>query len=165
MDSVAGRVARVTIYKGEVILPGRLAPEGTEAGLQVKITPGKRAYGIRVSDMSSLAAMIRPNSRVDIMVVIDDPEQPGKRVAKLFMSNMRVLAIGPIEAAAATIEVSPEEAERLAVAASQGQIHLVLRGYGDPDSVRTLGRPMPNVMRLSRPDSLSVRVIRGTPPR
>jgi pilus assembly protein CpaB len=150
MDSVAGRVARVTIYKGEVILPGRLAPAGTEAGLQVKITPGKRAYGIRINDVSSLAAMIRPNSRVDIMVVIDDPEQPGKRVAKLFMSNMRVLAIGPttqrgadgrpINAAVATIEATPEETERLAIAAAQGQIQLVLRGYGDPGSVSTRRR-------------------------
>ena len=62
------------IYKGEALVPGRLAPEGTGAGLEVKITPGKRAYGIRINDVASLAGMVQPNSRVDIMVVIDDPE-------------------------------------------------------------------------------------------
>ena len=148
VDSVATRVTRVPIYKGEAIVPGRLAPEGTGAGLEVKITPGKRAYGIRINDVASLAGMVQPNSRVDIMVVINDPEQQ-KQVAKLFMSNMRVLAIGaapdraqdgrPINAAVASIEVTPTEAERLAIAASQGALQLVLRGYGDPDSINTTG--------------------------
>jgi len=49
VDLVAGRVTRVPIYKGEAMVPGRLAPEGTGAGLEVKITPGKRAYGIRIN--------------------------------------------------------------------------------------------------------------------
>jgi len=148
VDSVAGRVTRVAVYKGEAIVPGRLAPEGTGAGLEVKITPGKRAYGIRINDVASLAGMVQPNSRVDIMVVINDPEQQ-KQVAKLFMENMRVLAIGaapertqdgrPISAAVASIEVTPTEAERLAIAAAQGALQLVLRGYGDPDSINTNG--------------------------
>ena len=149
VDSVANRVTRVAVYKGEAMVPGRLAPEGTGAGLEVKITPGKRAYGIRINDVASLAGMVQPNSRVDIMVVIDDPENTGKRVAKLFMSNMRVLAIGtapersqngqPISAAVASIEVTPEQSERLAIAAAQGALQLVLRGYGDPDSISTNG--------------------------
>jgi pilus assembly protein CpaB len=118
--------------------------KGTGAGLTVKITPGKRAYGIRVNDLASLAGMVQPNSRVDIMVVISDPEH-GRHVAKLFMENMRVLAIGaaperaqdgrPINAAVASIEVTPTEAEHLAIAASQGSLQLVLRGYGDADSI------------------------------
>jgi pilus assembly protein CpaB len=137
VDSVANRVSRVAIYKGEAIVPGRLAPEGTGAGLGVTITPGKRAYGIRVNDLARLAGVVQPNSRVDIMVVINDPEQR-KQVAKLFMENMRVLAIGaaperaqdgrPINSAVASIEVTPTEAERLAIAASQGTLQLVLRG-------------------------------------
>jgi pilus assembly protein CpaB len=146
VDSVASRVTRVPVYKGEAFVPGRLAPEGTGAGLEVKITPGKRAYGIRINDVASLAGMVQPNSRVDIMVVIDDPEEK-KRVAKLFMENMRVLAIGaaperaqngaPISAAVASIEVTPKEAERLAIAAAQGTLQLVLRGYADAESVIT----------------------------
>ena len=142
VDAVVDRVSRVDIYKGEAIVPGRLAPEGTGAGLEVKINPGKRAYGIRINDVASLAGMVQPNSRVDIMVVIDDPEQ-NKRVAKLFMENMRVLAIGaaperaqngaPISVGVASIEVTPTEAERLAIAAAQGSLQLVLRGYGAAD--------------------------------
>jgi len=175
VDSVAGRVTRVAVYKGEAMVPGRLAPEGTGAGLEVKITPGKRAYGIRINDVASLAGMVQPNSRVDIMVVIDDPENAGKRVAKLFMSNMRVLAIGtapersqngqPISAAVASIEVTPEESERLAIAAAQGALQLVLRGYGDPDSISTKGAVANDVLtdiRRSRTVPVREQVARRT---
>jgi len=142
VDSVADRVTRRPIYKGEAILPGRLAPEGSGGGLEVRIAPGKRAYGIRVNDVTSLVGLIRPNSRVDIMVVIDDPSA-GRRVAKRFMSDIRVLAIGamperasdgrPINGAVASLEVTPAEAQALATAAAQGTLQLLLRGIGDPD--------------------------------
>jgi pilus assembly protein CpaB len=174
VDSVAGRVTRVAVYKGEAFVPGRLAPEGTGAGLEVKITPGKRAYGIRINDVASLAGMVQPNSRVDIMVVIDDPDNAGKRVAKLFMSNMRVLAIGaaperaqngqPINAAVASIEVTPKESEELAIAAAEGALQLVLRGYGDPDSISTTGAVAGDVLSDLR-RSRSVPVPRSAPPR
>ena len=163
VDSVAGRVTRVPVYKGEALVPGRLAPDGTAPGLEVKITPGKRAYGIRINDVASLAGMVQPNSRVDIMVVMNDPEA-SKQVAKLFMSNMRVLAIGaaperaqdgrPINAAVASIEVTPVQSEQLAIAAAQGALQLVLRGYGDPDTVTTGGAVANDVLndiRRSRP--------------
>ena len=168
VDSVAGRVTRVPVYKGEAMVPGRLAPEGTGAGLEVKITPGKRAYGIRINDVASLAGMVQPNSRVDIMVVMNDPKE-SRQVAKLFMSNMRDLAIGaaperaqdgrPINAAVASIEVTPEQSETLAIAAAQGALQLVLRGYGDPDSIETKGANPADVLAdLKRSRSVPVPV-------
>jgi pilus assembly protein CpaB len=144
VDSVAGRVTRFPVYKGEAILPGRLSLYDIATAHEMRMTPGKRAFGIRVDDVAGIAGLVQPGSRVDIMVVIDDPAH-GKRVAKLFMENMRVLAIGalaeppqdarPINSYVATIEVTPGEAERLAIAASQGSLRLALRGYGDSDSI------------------------------
>jgi len=149
VDSVANRVARVAIYKGEAIMPGRLEPDGLLLRRAARLTPGKRAYGIRINDVASLAGMIQPNSRVDIMIVDYDPDQ-GRRIARLFMSNMRVLAIGaapdaahysrPMGATVASIEVTPAEAERLAIAAAQGPLQLVLRAYGDVGNTPTQRR-------------------------
>jgi pilus assembly protein CpaB len=141
VDSVAGRVTRVPIFKGEALVPGRLAPEGTGPGLEVKITPGKRAVSFRVNDVSGISGLIQPNSRVDIVTVIDGGAEKG-RVAKVFMENMRILAMNqvpgsPHATAVATVEVTPAEAERLAIAMAQGQIQLMLRGYGDPESAKT----------------------------
>jgi pilus assembly protein CpaB len=143
IESVAGRVTRVPLFKGEALVPGRLAPEGTGYGLDAKITPGKRAMALRVDDVSGIAGFIQPNSRVDILVVIDQGKDG--RMARLAMENMRILAIGAvsqraddgraISASVATVEVTPEQAEKLALITTQGSIQLVLRGYADTDSI------------------------------
>lgn len=148
-DSLIGRVSRIPIFKGEAIVPGRLAPEGTAGGLEVKILPGKRAMSVRIDDVAGLSGMVQPNSRVDVMLTTRDAANQERQVSKLFMSNMRVLSVGaqvtrggdgsPINAPTATLEVTPEEAEKLALATREGSIQLVLRGYGDPDSVKTSG--------------------------
>jgi len=159
IDSVVGRVTRVDVFKGEVVVPGRLAPNGTGPGLQVKISPGKRAQGLRIDDVSGLNGLIQPNSRVDVLVTTRD-EAKGQQVAKLFMSNMRVLSVGTesnrtvdnrsIAAATVTLEVTPVEAERLAIAQTEGRIQLVLRGYGDPDSIKTEGAKSADVLSQLR---------------
>jgi pilus assembly protein CpaB len=159
IDSVVGRVTRIDVFKGEVIVPGRLAPNGTGPGLQVKITPGKRAIAVRIDDVAGISGMIQPNSRVDVMVTTHD-EKTQQQVSKLFMSNMRVLSVGtisqvssdnrPISAPTATLEVTPVEAERLAIAQGTGRIQLVLRGYGDPDSIKTNGANSADVLAQLR---------------
>jgi pilus assembly protein CpaB len=155
-DSLIGRVTRVAVFEGEPFVPGRLAPSGTGPGIEVKITPGKRAMGVRINDVAGVSGLIQPNSRVDVLVNIRTNDNTGRQVSKLFMENMRVLSVGTrverdaegkaIEATTAALEVTPEEAERLAVAVNQGSIQLVLRGYGDPDSVRTKGANSSDVL-------------------
>ena len=159
IDSVAGRVTRIDVFRGEVIVPGRLAPDGVGPGLQVKITPGKRAFSLKIDDVSGISGMVQPNSRVDVLVTTRDPST-NKDVAKTFMSNMRVLSIGtisavsadnrPIQAPTATLEVTPTEAERLMIAQGTGRIQLSLRGYGDPDSIRTTGANSEDVLAQLR---------------
>ncbi|MEY4857547.1 MAG: CpaB: Flp pilus assembly protein [Gemmatimonadota bacterium] len=160
IDSVIERVARVAIFKGEAIVPGRLAPAGTTAGIEVKISPGKRAMAVRIDDVTGLSGLMQPNSRVDVLVTLRDEENAAGRISKMFMSNMRVLSVGAqvergadgqaITAASAMLEVTPDEAERLAVAMREGSIQLVLRGYGDPDSIRTNGARPADVLRQLR---------------
>jgi pilus assembly protein CpaB len=149
LDSIAGRVARMAVFKGELILPGRLAPTGTGPGLEVKIARGRRAMAVKINDVVGLAGLIQPNSRVDVLVTLKEDGSTERQHAKLFMENVRVLSVGTqvergedgraINATTAALEVTPEQAERLAVAMNQGSIQLVLRGYGDPDSVNTPG--------------------------
>ncbi|MGI9076816.1 MAG: Flp pilus assembly protein CpaB [Gemmatimonadaceae bacterium] len=160
MDSVAGRVARVNVFSGEAIVPGRLAPIGTGPGLELKIPPGQRAMAVRINDVAGISGLIQPNSRVDVLVTIKEDNNSDRQVAKLFMSNMQVLSVGtevqrdasgkPITATTVTLGVTPEEAERLAIAMNTGAIQLVLRGYGDPDSVRTKGATSTDVLAALR---------------
>jgi len=159
VDSVVGRVTRVNVFNGEPIVPGRLAPAGTGPGLELKIPPGQRAMAVSVNDVAGISGLLQPNSRVDVMVTTGDVAT-GKATAKLFMSNMRVLSVGtaiqrdasgkPMPAASVTLGVTPDEAERLAIAMNQGAIQLVLRGYGDPDSVKTRGATTTDVLNQLR---------------
>lgn len=161
VDSAVGRVVRVPVFKGEAIVPGRLAPAGTGPGLEVKIAPGKRAMAVKINDVAGLSGLIQPNSRVDVLVALQANQQQGtKEQAKLFMNNMRVLSVGTqvergddgkaIQATTATLEVTPAQAEQLAVAVNQGTIQLVLRGFGDPDSVMTTGATSADVLAQLR---------------
>lgn len=156
LDSVVGRVARVPVFPGEPIVPGRLAPMGTGPGLELKIPPGQRAMAVRIDDVAGISGLLQPNSRVDVLVTLASPGG-GKQVSKVFMENMRVLSVGteiqrdasgkPKHATTVTLGVTPDEAERLAVAMREGSIQLVLRGYGDPDAVRTAGATSTDVLR------------------
>src|SRR4029079_9497551 len=93
-DSLIGRVTRVAVFEGEALVPGRLAPSGTGPGIEVKITPGKRAMALRINDGRGVRGLIQPNSRVDVRVNIRNEKDGGKLVSKLFMENMRVLSVG-----------------------------------------------------------------------
>jgi pilus assembly protein CpaB len=176
MDSVAGRVTRVPVFKGEPIVPGRLAPMGTGPGLEVKISPGKRAMAVRINDVAGISGLIQPNSRVDVLVTMRSPDGGRQnQVAKLFMENMRVLSVGtnvqrgddgmPVDGKTATLEVTPDEAERLAVAQGQGTIQLVLRGYGDPDSINTSGASSSDVLAALRDAPSVSQPVSRPPPR
>jgi pilus assembly protein CpaB len=116
---------------------------------------------LKINDVAGLSGLILPNSRVDVLVTLGANNQSNvKEQAKLFMSNMRVLSVGtqvergddgkPIQATTATLEVTPQQAEQIAVAVNQGTIQLVLRGYGDPDSVTTPGATSTDVLAQLR---------------
>lgn len=168
LDSVAGRVTHVAIFNGEPIVPGRLAPVGAGAGLEQKIAPGTRAMAVRINDVAGISGLLQPNSRVDVLVTLaeDNGRGPDSQMAKLFMENMRVLSVGtavqrdqdgkPNNATTVTLGVTPDEAERLAVAMNRGSIQLVLRGYGDPDTVRTRGATSRDVLAQLRGASAEV---------
>jgi len=172
--NVGGRVTRVAIYAGEAIVSGRLAPEGVVPGLESRIAPGKRAMGVRITDVSGISGMVQPNSRVDILLTLAADDESAVGTSILLMEDMRVLAMGSEvtrgtdgrvqPSAVATVEVTPAEAERLAAAQSRGSIQLVLRGSAEPgkpvsknaggklaDSVDALLRKVPTATAAKAP--------------
>jgi len=158
LDSVIGRVTRAAIFRGEVVVPGRLAPSGSGSGIEVKIPVGKRAMAVRIDEVAGLAGLIQPNSRVDVLVTLMGSGSAAPQT-KLFMSNLRVLSIGSqvergadgavLNATTATLEVTPQDAEQLALAANQGKIQLVLRGFGDPEVIETDGATIRSLTRAA----------------
>lgn len=141
-----GRVARQTIYNGEPILDIKLAPIGSKVGMESLITVGKRAITVRVNDVIGVAGFALPGSYVDILANIKD--RSGQSYSKVVLSRVKVLAVAqetevdtnkPKIVNAVTLELSPQESERLDLARSIGSLSLVLRNELDKDVASSRG--------------------------
>lgn len=146
MKALEGRVARAPVFKGEAILEPKLAPEGTKGGLTSIIQNGKRAISVKVNEVVGVAGFALPGSFVDVMVHTTDSKN--KPVSKIVLQRILVLAVAqeanrdetkPKVVSAVTLEVTPEEAEKIDLARSIGALSLVLRNAVDSNNTETAG--------------------------
>jgi pilus assembly protein CpaB len=135
-SKVMGRGVILPIAKGEFILPSKLAPENAGSGLPSLIPPGMRAVSVRVNEVVSVAGFVGPGTRVDILLT-GTPNGSSEPQTTTVLQNVAVIAAGQrLERNAAgdaqntpviTLLVSPDDAERLTLASSEGHIQLSLR--------------------------------------
>jgi len=146
------RVTRVSLLRGEPLMESKLAPEGATGGLSAVVAEGKRAMTVRVNDVIGVAGFALPGNFVDILVSTqDDNNKTGGKdlnISKLVLERILVLAVAqeagrdetkPKVVSAVTLEVSPEQAEKLDLARSVGQLSLVLRNQIDLKPTQTGG--------------------------
>jgi pilus assembly protein CpaB len=151
-DKLAGRVAVTNIAPREPITEARLAPEGTAGGLSAVIPEGYRAMTVKVDDVVGISGFIMPGTLVDVVVTIDPQEKAGMQdpISKIVLQNIKVLANGQNidkpqdqreanSVKAVTLLVTPEQAEKLALAASEGKLQLVMRNSIDQGDEKTPG--------------------------
>jgi pilus assembly protein CpaB len=151
-DNLIGRVAVTRIAAREPITESRLAPVGSAAGLSSVIPEGYRAMNVRVDDVVGISGFIMPNTLVDIVVTIDPPDggNQRERVSKIVLQNIKVLANGQNldkpknekeaeRVKTVTLQVTPEQAEKLALATSEGRLQLVMRNSIDQGDEVTPG--------------------------
>ncbi|MBA3357694.1 MAG: Flp pilus assembly protein CpaB [Pyrinomonadaceae bacterium] len=151
-EKLTGRVAVTNIAAREPITEARLAPEGTAGGLSAAIPEGYRAMTVKVDDVVGISGFIMPDTLVDVVVVIDPEEKSDflGPISKIVLQNIKVLANGqnidkPEDQRAAnsvkavTLLVTPEQAEKLALASSEGKLQLVMRNSIDQGDEQTTG--------------------------
>jgi pilus assembly protein CpaB len=151
-EKLAGRVAVVNIGVREPIIEARLAPEGTAAGLSAVIPEGYRAMTVKVDDAAGISGFIMPGTLVDVVVTIDPREGSGMQdpISKIVLQNIKVLANGQNidkpenereanSVKAVTLQVTPGQAEKLALASSEGKLQLVMRNQIDQGDEKTQG--------------------------
>src|SRR5271155_1599150 len=135
-SQVLGRGVIIPISRGEFILPSKLAPENAGAGLPSLIPPGMRAVSVRVNEVVSNAGFVGPGTRVDVLLT-GTPNGSSESQTTTVLQNVAVIASGhTLERNASgeaqstpviTLLASPEDAERLTLASSEGKIQLSLR--------------------------------------
>ena len=152
-DKLIGRVAVTRIAAREPITESRLAPVGSAGGLSSVIPDGYRAMTVKVDDIVGISGFIQPGTLVDVVVVIDPPSKDGssrEKVSKIVLQNIKVLANGQNidkpkndreaeRVKAVTLQVTPEQAEKLALASTEGQLQLVMRNAVDQNDELTPG--------------------------
>jgi pilus assembly protein CpaB len=151
-EKLAGRVAVVNIAAREPITEARLAPEGTAAGLSAIIPEGYRAMTVKVDDAAGISGFIMPGTLVDVVVTLDPREGSGHQdpISKIVLQNIKVLASGQNidkpenereanSVKAVTLQVTPEQAEKLALASTEGRLQLVMRSQIDQGDEQTPG--------------------------
>jgi pilus assembly protein CpaB len=158
MKSLLGRVVISSIRAKEPFLESRLAPQSLKTGgVAAVIESKKRAVAVRVDKVIGVAGFVHPGNRVDVLVTISKGKA-GESVTKIVLENILVLAAGPEVTTAKgkeqkpatvdviTLEVTPEEAEKLALSATEGKLQLALRGLIDTEQVLTKGTSIPALL-------------------
>jgi pilus assembly protein CpaB len=138
-ESFAGQISRGMIIAGSPV-PAPNAFGTVQGYLSSRLNPGMRAVAIPVSAERSAGGFILPNNRVDVLMSIpcnrsDDCE--GTTSTRTILRNVRVLAIDQVGqdgneqrsviGRTATLELTPQDAERIVSAASTGTLALILR--------------------------------------
>lgn len=165
-----GRVVKAEISQGELILLTKLAPWGTAAGLSGLVSVGKRAFTVRVDDVSGVAGFIHPGDQVDVLAELPIPNSQ-EHFSKTIVQNVKVLTAGqvweqkgdlkPTVVSAVTLELTPEQGEVLNLASNQGKIRLALRNRATMDNAVTSG--VATSQLINRVDKIATPEVAPTP--
>lgn len=172
INEAGGRVVLLTIKAGDPITQSKLIPlDGAPGVLSYKVPVGHRAMTVAVDKVSGVAGFIAPGNMVDLVVTVK-PEGYKDPVSKIFLQNVPVLATGNIleqqpeggavEVPTVTLDVTPIEAEKLAVASTTGKLQLLLRRSGDEGSIKTAGISVRNVIKSTAVHKKPSTVIKKT---
>jgi pilus assembly protein CpaB len=190
------RVVLSPLDRNEPVLRSKITEPGQRGSLSALLEEGKRAVTVRVDDVRGVAGFILPGDFVDVVLIGEDPGSQRENYSDILLHHVKVLAIDqlvnerpeqPTVAKAVTIEVSPEQAQKVLLASNIGKLSLILRQPGDKNAdgakrvtERDLGRnaprrtqpvtppaftppPPPPVAAPPRPpDSATVAIVRGT---
>jgi pilus assembly protein CpaB len=159
------------IVANEPLTEAKLAPLEAGGGLPPTITEGMRALSVKVNEVIGVAGYVVPGTRVDVIVTLSQRGGSNESMTRVVVSDVEVLTAGtrmdaakardgqPIQTNVVTLLVTPDDAERIALAASEGSIMLTLRNPLDreptkTDGVRTaalLGAPDPQPVVKASP--------------
>ena len=154
------RVIVAPLKLNEPITEAKLAPTSVKTGgVSAVLKPGMRAIAVKGDKVIGISGFINPGNRVDVIVTVKEPETK-KIKSKIFLENTTVLATGtqieknekgePMPVDVYTLEVTPEQAEKVALAASEGRLQFALRGVIDSEDPLTKGVTIPELLAYQR---------------
>lgn len=159
VEAVVNRGLVAPVVENEPLTDAKVASSEVGAGLPPSIPTGMRAISVKVNEVIGVAGFVVPGTRVDLVVTVRNNDISQSRSV---VSNVQVLTAGtkydqdlakdgkPVPTSVVTLLVTPEDAERIALAAAEGQIMLTLRNPLDVQPTVTNGVRMASL--LGAPD-------------
>jgi pilus assembly protein CpaB len=164
VDQVVNRGLVQPVGENEPITESKLAPLGAGGGLSPTIPAGMRAISVKVNEVIGVAGFVVPGSRVDVLVTVDESASGKSSISRAVVSNVQVLTAGtrfdqekakadakPIPTTVVTLLATPDDAERITLAAAEGKIMLTLRNPLDTIPTETQGVRMANLTGAPAP--------------
>jgi pilus assembly protein CpaB len=152
IEDVIDRGLITSVVENEPLSANKVASREAGAGLPPTILHGMRAMSVKVNEVIGVAGFVVPGTRVDVMTVIDDEDDRQDALSRVVVSNVQVLTAGTrydqeeakeegkaIRSTVVTLMVTPEDAERIALAQAKGQLMLSLRNPLDVAPSETTG--------------------------
>lgn len=158
VKAVEGRVAIRHIAPGDSITEQKLKPKAGAAGtgfMTYVVPAGHRAVTVAVNEVAGVAGFITPNDRVDVVLTTQIPGSQSENISKIILQNIPVLATGqiteqkegkPAVVPTVTLDLIPEDAEKLVLGASKGTLQLLLRNIADIAPVDSRGATISKVL-------------------
>lgn len=168
LTAIEGKIALAGIMKGEILHKARFADQGGGSALAAVVADNMRAVSVRVNDVVGVAGFLLPGNRVDVVAAY---RERSDTLSETVVQNAKVLAIDqsatsdknePVVVRAVTLEVTPEDAEKLILAEQRGSIQLALRNPLDEKVESKKVAAAPVVKTRAPPPAPGVAVIRGT---
>lgn len=160
-EQVMGRGVITPVSANEPLMTAKLADKEAGGGLPIVIPEGKRAVSVKVDEVIGVAGFVVPGTRVDVLVTLVPSADRDEAATRVILQNVQTLASGqtiqknangePQTATVITLLVTPEEAEKLTLAATEGQIQLALRNTLDMAEVETAGIQAATLVRTEAP--------------
>jgi pilus assembly protein CpaB len=171
-QEVVGRGLIMPVTTNEPLLTSKLAQKGAGGGLPIVIPEGMRAVSVKVDEVIGVAGFVLPGTRVDVLVTLNPPSDSETTITRVILQNVITLAAGqtiqrdeegkPQTVTVITLLVSPEDAEKLTLASTEGRIHLALRNTLDMAQVETTGVREASLVRMApEPKAAAPRVRRA----
>lgn len=170
VEEVTNRGLVSPVVENEPLTASKVASREAGAGLPPTITSGMRAISVKVNEVIGVAGFVVPGTRVDVVVTVSKREADS--IARVVVTNVQVLTAGtkydqeqakdgkPVPSTVVTLLVTPEDAERIALASSEGSIMLTLRNPLDTAPTETKGTRMASLMGAPDPPPVT-RVVQG----
>ncbi|KAB1441826.1 Flp pilus assembly protein CpaB [Pseudodesulfovibrio senegalensis] len=170
-EGLVGRTVAMDVGVNEPVTRSKLVGDKPIGGISAMIAPGKRAMAVKGNMVMGLSGFVHPGDRVDVLVSLTEGREE-KPVTKMVLEWVKVLATGtqldtPTEEGVTasvdvyTLELSPQESERLALASTRGTLHFALRNLVDNATVLTHGETPKSALAAFRPKPKPKKRVRG----